>query len=77
MTGSRVVRGLTVLVAALLLLASVLGDFFSTNRPDVQDLDNYYAPPTRIHFVDPQGRFRTPTIPPRVRPPAYVPKNPL
>ena len=57
MTGSRAVRRLTVLVAALLLLASVLGDFFSTNRPDVQDLDSYYAPPTRMHFVDPQGRF--------------------
>ena len=57
MTAGRMVRKATLLAAVPALLACVLGDFFSTSRADVQDLDSYYAPPTRIRFIDNQGRF--------------------
>lgn len=45
------------LLAVPLLLAALLSDFLSPSAPNAQDLDQFYAPPARIHFVDSQGRF--------------------
>ena len=43
-------------VALLLLTFAFLGDFLAPNPPDEQNLSNFYAPPTRIHFVDATGK---------------------
>jgi peptide/nickel transport system permease protein len=45
------------LLAVPLLLASFLSDFLSPSAPDAQDLNQFYAPPARVRFVDMQGRF--------------------
>jgi peptide/nickel transport system permease protein len=45
------------LLAIPLLLLSVLSDFLSPNPPDVLDLNQFFAPPSRIHFVDARGAF--------------------
>ncbi len=57
MTWSRTARRIALLASALLAIACLFGDFLSSSRHDVQDLENYYAPPTRIHFFDAEGRF--------------------
>ncbi len=44
-------------VAILLVVAAVFSDFLSPNRPGEQNLENFFAPPTRIHFFDAQGGF--------------------
>lgn len=43
--------------AILLGLAALSSDFLSPNPPQAQNLDRFYTPPTRIHFVDSRGRF--------------------
>jgi peptide/nickel transport system permease protein len=43
-----------VLIIVVLIL---LADFFSPNPPEMQNLDSFYAPPTRIHFIDDKGQF--------------------
>jgi len=45
------------LLAIPLLLISLLSDFLSPSASDLQDLNQFYAPPTLIRFVDYQGRF--------------------
>ncbi len=40
-----------------LVLAALLSDFLSSNPPEAQNLRMFYAPPTRIRFVDAEGRF--------------------
>lgn len=45
------------LLAVPLVLASFLSDFLSPSAPNAQDLNQFYSPPARIHFVDVQGRF--------------------
>ncbi len=57
MTSSRTTRRIALLAGTLLLIACLFGDFLSSSRHDVQDLERYYAPPTRIHFFDADGRF--------------------
>jgi peptide/nickel transport system permease protein len=52
--GGKLVSGLIV----LLVSAALLSDFLSTNPPDSQNLQMFYAPPARIHFVDKGGRIR-------------------
>ncbi len=44
-------------LAIILGIVAVCSDFLSANRPQDQNLVRFYAPPTRIHFVDPDGRF--------------------
>lgn len=44
-------------LAMLLAAAAMLSDFFSPNPPDEQDLMNAFAPPSRIRFVDADGRI--------------------
>lgn len=44
-------------VAALFVLIPLGADFFASNPPELQDLDRFFAPPTRIRFVDRQGEF--------------------
>jgi peptide/nickel transport system permease protein len=45
------------LLAVPLVLASFLSDFLSSSAPDAQDLNQFYAPPARLRFVDVKGRF--------------------
>ena len=45
------------LLAVPLLLAAFLSDFLSPSAPNTQDLNQFYAPPARLRFVDVQGRF--------------------
>ena len=54
-------------VALLLLIFACLGDFLAPNPPGRQDLRNFYAPPTRIHFVDTTGKFHVRPFVYRVR----------
>ncbi len=44
-------------LAAALLLAALCGDFLSPSPPDLQDLNQFFAPPSRVHFFDARGRF--------------------
>jgi len=48
---------LTRVLAVLLVLLAFGAEFISPNAPDAQNLEQFYAPPTRIHFVDREGRF--------------------
>jgi peptide/nickel transport system permease protein len=41
----------------LLGLAALCSDFLSSNPPQAQNLDRFYTPPTRMHFVDVRGKF--------------------
>ncbi len=50
-------RKLARLCAFALGLVAVFGDFLSPNPPRTQNLERFYAPPSRIHFIDAQGRF--------------------
>lgn len=45
------------LLAIPLFLASLFSDFLSPSAPETQDLEQFYAPPAQLHFVDVQGRF--------------------
>jgi peptide/nickel transport system permease protein len=40
-----------------LVLAALLSDFLSSNAPEAQNLRMFYAPPTRIRFIDAEGRI--------------------
>ena len=51
---TRIARFLTI----PLFLVALFSDFLSTNPPDRLDLNQCYAPPSRIHFRDPSGKFR-------------------
>jgi peptide/nickel transport system permease protein len=44
-------------LALILVSAALFADFLSTNPPDAQDLDSFFAPPTRIRFTDAAGTF--------------------
>lgn len=48
---------LTSILAVLLVVLAFGAEFLSPNPPDAQNLERFYAPPTRIHFVDREGRF--------------------
>jgi peptide/nickel transport system permease protein len=41
----------------VLILLSLFADFLSSNPPAMQNLDQFYHPPTRLHFVDGKGKF--------------------
>jgi peptide/nickel transport system permease protein len=41
----------------LLILAALLSDFLSPSAPDGLDLDQCFAPPSRIPFIDADGSF--------------------
>jgi peptide/nickel transport system permease protein len=43
--------------AVLLGIAALCGDFLAPNPPQSQNLDRFFAPPTRTHFIDSQGQF--------------------
>ena len=43
-------------IALLLVIFACFADFLAPNPPNRQDLRNFYAPPTRIHFVDAAGK---------------------
>jgi peptide/nickel transport system permease protein len=53
----RIVHLLMRMLAIPLLLISLLSDFLSPSPPDAQDLGQFYAPPSKIRFVDAQGKF--------------------
>ncbi|MBZ5497257.1 MAG: ABC transporter permease [Acidobacteriia bacterium] len=53
----NIINRLARLFAVLLLLLSLLSDFLSPSAPDLQDLNQFYAPPSRIHLLDAQGNF--------------------
>ena len=44
-------------VVTSLVLAALLSDFLSSNPPEAQNLRMFYAPPTRIHFIDTGGHL--------------------
>lgn len=44
-------------VTALFVLIPLGADFFASNPPELQNLDRFYAPPTRVRFIDRQGKF--------------------
>lgn len=41
----------------LLIFISLFADFLSSNPPALQNLEQFYHPPTRVHFFDREGRF--------------------
>jgi peptide/nickel transport system permease protein len=41
--------------AGLLVFAAVFADFLSSNPPAMQNLDQFFLPPSRIHFFDSSG----------------------
>jgi len=42
--------------AGLLIVAAVFADFLSSNPPAMQNLDQFYLPPSRVHFFDSTGK---------------------
>jgi peptide/nickel transport system permease protein len=55
----RIPRGvrLVSLFIGLLIFASFFADFLSSNPPEMQNLDQFFHPPTRIRFLDRTGHF--------------------
>jgi peptide/nickel transport system permease protein len=45
------------LLALMLVSAAAFSDFLAPCPPDVLDLNQFFAPPSRIHFLDAQGEF--------------------
>ena len=43
--------------AALLIFLSLFADFLSSNPPAMQNLDQFYHPPTNVRFFDADGKF--------------------
>jgi peptide/nickel transport system permease protein len=41
----------------ILIVLSLFADFLSSNPPTRQNLEKFYHPPTRVHFVDRDGKF--------------------
>jgi peptide/nickel transport system permease protein len=41
----------------VLVLISLFADFLSSNPPSTQNLDQFYHPPTRLHFFNREGKF--------------------
>jgi peptide/nickel transport system permease protein len=56
---NRITPASTLLGAAIALLvfSSACSDFLSSNPPQIQNLERFFAPPTRAHFYDQQGVF--------------------
>jgi peptide/nickel transport system permease protein len=42
--------------AVLMAFAAVFADFLSSNPPAMQNLDQFYHPPSRVHFFDSSGK---------------------
>ena len=57
MTGITRGRPAARLLAIAILLVALLSDFLSPVPPDLLGLNQFFAPPSRIHFVDAQGNF--------------------
>ncbi len=51
--GTRIAFGF----ACFLVLIAAFADFLSSNPPLMQNLDQFYHPPTRLHFFDREGSF--------------------
>jgi peptide/nickel transport system permease protein len=49
--------GLTAGFAGFLVFLSLFAEFLSSNAPSTQNLEQFYHPPTRIHFFDNNGKF--------------------
>jgi peptide/nickel transport system permease protein len=45
-----------------LVLISLFADFLSSNPPGMQNLDQFYQPPSRVRVLDRQGRIKYPFI---------------
>ncbi len=43
--------------AALLVFAAAFADFLSANPASMQNLSQFYLPPSRVHFADSQGKL--------------------
>ncbi len=56
MRAAGIRRSIAVLALAL-ASGAVFADFLSPHDPAAQDLERFFAPPSRIRFVDTQGRF--------------------
>jgi peptide/nickel transport system permease protein len=41
----------------VLIFLSIFADFLSSNPPAMQNLDQFYHPPTRLHFIDSKGKI--------------------
>ncbi len=57
MTAARIGQRAARLCATVLFLAAIFSDFLSPCPASLQNLGEFYAPPTRIHFIDTQGNF--------------------
>jgi peptide/nickel transport system permease protein len=44
-------------LAATIVLLGLCGDLFSPHAPGAQDLERFFAPPSKLHFVDGHGSF--------------------
>ncbi len=44
-------------ILGMLVFSAVFSDFLSTSPPEALDLQNFFAPPSRIYFLDADGRF--------------------
>ena len=42
----------------ILVFLSLFADFLSSNPPSTQNLDQFYHPPSRLHFINDRGKFR-------------------
>lgn len=43
--------------AGLLVFAALFADFLSSNPPALQNLDQFFLPPSRVHFFDRHGKW--------------------
>jgi peptide/nickel transport system permease protein len=57
MTSSTAMIRLARFLAVPLLVVALAPDFLSPSPPDLQDLNQNYAPPSRVRLRDPQGVF--------------------
>jgi peptide/nickel transport system permease protein len=48
---------LGMIFAILLGISALCGDFLAPNPPESQNLDRFFVPPTRVHFIDSRGQF--------------------
>jgi peptide/nickel transport system permease protein len=46
----------------LLILVALFADFFSSNPPGMQNLDQFFQPPSRVYLVNREGEFKYPFI---------------
>ena len=57
MTARRLPFQLALALIAVFAIAALLSDFLSVNPPQALNLERFFAPPSRVRFIDAQGKF--------------------